>query len=98
MLVILRRLYRYVPSSGLVVDKLLSIAALLAVYVLPAGFNPVRHISACLYRKGYVPADDPALETTQYHLLEAQDILFLLSFATSLIEQLPKAKFSQQEK
>ena len=65
---------------------------------LASGFNPLRQIAACLLHKGYVAEDNPSLATTQFHVLSAQDHHLLINFATSLIEQIPKAKLSQKQR
>jgi hypothetical protein len=78
------------------VDKLLSIAAHLAIYSLPSGSNPVKQISACLSHKTYIAVDDPSLETFHGTPLDAQDLHLLLGFSTTLIEQMSKVKLSQQ--
>lgn len=52
----------------------------------------------CLLHKDYVPEDDQSLEMIQFHLLNSQGHLLLLSFAMSLVEQIPAAKFSQQQR
>lgn len=80
--------------------KLLSIASLLAVYQLPACVNPLRQLAMYLLHRELVSedSDSDSLETIQFHLLNAEDHRLLLSFATSLIEQVPTAKFSQEQR
>jgi hypothetical protein len=81
-----------------VADKLLSIVARLAIYALPAGFNPIRQMSLCFLQKRFIASDDKSLETMHFEMLNKENIPLLLSFATSLIEQLPKVKFSKVDR
>ena len=91
-------MHRYVPSAPLVVDKLLAVAALLAMRILSIGCNPIRQLSMSLMQRRYVALDDPSLETLRLEQLDPQNVRLLLSFSISLIEQLPKGKLSQQER
>ena len=79
------------------VDKLLTIVARLAVYVLPAGFKPLRHIAMCLLQERYVPLDDVSLDSINFESLEAYPMELLLNFARFLIEQLHQVEFSKQD-
>jgi hypothetical protein len=80
------------------VDKLLSIIALLSTRNLAAGLNPIRQIAMCLFRKNYVAFGDQALEALQLDVLNSQDQLLLMVFSIFLVEQIPKAKLTQQER
>jgi hypothetical protein len=79
-----------------IATKLVSIASLIAVYILPSGSHPIPHIAACLLHKTYVAIDD--LSPVPYAILDALDLLLLLGFATTLVEHIPKATLSQQER
>ena len=92
------RLPRYILSAPLVADKLVSIIALLGLYDLPAGTNPLRRIALFLLHKVYLNEDNESLPGIDFHQLNSQDYMLLLSFATSLIEQVSRVNFSQQDR
>jgi hypothetical protein len=93
------RVHRYLESAPLVTDKLLSITALLAVYLLPDGTNPLRRVFAYLHHQP-LPLDDEeeSFEPIGFQSLSAQEHFLLLTFSQSLVEQIPKAKQSRQDK
>ena len=80
------------------VDKLLSIIALLGLNVLSSGFNPIRQLAMSLVQKRYVAQNHESLKSVNFQMLNEPDILHILSFATSLIEQVSTSKRSQQER
>jgi hypothetical protein len=90
-------LHRYIHAFPLVADKLLSIAALLSIYSLPTGVNPVRHIYVCLQSQSYIAWDDVNHDEMHFELLASEDLVLLLNFATGLLEQLSKVTLSKQE-
>jgi hypothetical protein len=91
------RVHRYLDSAPLVADKLLSIAALLAIYLLPDGTNPLRRVLAYL-RGQPVNPDSEDFETITFRSLPSEEYLLLLTFSQRLVEQIPNAKQSQQDK
>ena len=92
------RLPRYIPSAPLVVDKLVSIIALLGLYDLPTGTNPLRRIALFLLHKVYLIEENESLPGIDFHQLNSQDYMLILSFATSLIEQVSTVNFPQQDR
>jgi len=81
----------------LVRDKLLAILAFLAICALPRQTNPVRQMSASLVYSRLMHEEDTLLEVFRVEQLDSQSCFFVLGFATSLIEQVPNAKLSQQK-
>jgi len=92
------RVPRYLDSLPLVADKLLSIAGLLATYLLPDGINPLRRVNAYVHGQHLNSDDDDSFEPLSFNSLSPQEHLVLLTFAQNLVEQMPKAKHSQQDK
>jgi hypothetical protein len=90
--------YRYLDSAPLVADKLLTIAALLAVYLLPDGTNPLRRVFAYLRGHPGTVDDEESLEPIVFQSLSSQEHFLLLTFSQALVEQIPKAKQSQQDR
>jgi len=72
--------------------------ALLGLYDLPVGTNPLRRIALFLLRKVYLNGDKESLPRIDFHQLNSQDSILILSFATRLIEQVSRVNFSQQDR
>lgn len=81
----------------LVAAKLLAILASLAIRALSSKTNPIRQMSASLVYSRFIHEEDNLLETFQVQQLDSQGCSLALSFATSLIEQVPIAELSQQK-
>ena len=94
---VLARLPRYQAEAPLVAQKILSIAALLSIHALPSGSNPIKIFTFLLNGGNPTPEED-TVTPFDYALLSSQDIHTILIFATSLIEQVPQVKFSQQDR
>jgi hypothetical protein len=93
-----RRVHRYLDSAALVADKLMAIAALLAVYLLPDGTNPLRRVFAYLRGQLGTVDDKESVEPIAFQSLSSQEHFLLLTFSQGLVEQIPKAKQSQQDR
>jgi len=93
-----RRLTRYITSAPLVADKLVSIIVLLGLYDLPAGTNPLRRIALFLLNKEYLNEENESLPGLDFHQINSQDCILILSLATSLIEQVSRVNFSQRDR
>ena len=78
-------------------DKLLTIIARLAVYVLPAGFKPIRHIGQCLLRQVYIPLGDESLDTLNFEALDLYPLELVMNFGKFFIEQVSQVEFSKQD-
>lgn len=87
---------RYLIDAPIVALKIISIAALLAIHALPSGSNPIKIFTFLLSGGNLAPEDD-TITPFDYTLLNNQDILIILTFAQSLIEQVPNVKFSRIE-
>jgi hypothetical protein len=92
------RVHRYLDSAPLVADKLLVIAALLAVYLLPDGTNPLRRVFDFIRGQDGTVDDEESFEPFAFQSLSSQEHFILLTFSQSLVEQIPKAKQSQQDR
>jgi hypothetical protein len=92
------RVHRYLNSAPLVADKLLAIAALLAVYLLPDGTNPLRRVFAYLHGQLGTVDDEESFQPITFQSLSSQEHFLLLTFSQALVEQIPKAKQSQQDR
>jgi hypothetical protein len=68
----------------------------LGVHELRNGVNPLRDIYVSLFPNKYTVEED--VITPQFEMLNAQELLLLLTFAHSLIEEVANAQLSQLDK
>ena len=94
---ILGKLGRFITDAPLAAQKIISIDALLAIHALPNGANPIKIFAFLLNGGNYIPPEDDTVTPFDYALLNSHDIQIIIAFAISLIEQVPKVKFSREE-